>query len=241
MKLIIIATLLLNGLASFANIADHVIYDAQHRYRIENISAITSVSVNHYYAFSDIGLIKTLIAKREIIEWKPGKEGYMQTISDVHGSDYIYTSHDVLNEALQLQRNSLWILDVNIEKEFKGTFETNRVLVAMKPTRAYSSTELPQNVLIDHKTKQIVLGMIKLDQDEFKQSFQGLTCYLKDDITFFDFNHKDNELFSMASIIQGEELITNITLPCYVAREIGIQPLKSINGEKSELIKLLEK
>ena len=241
MKLIVITTFLIGGIATFANIADHVIYDAQHRHRLDNIPAITSVSVNHYYAFADIGLIKTLIAKRETTEWTPGKKGYMQTISDGHGIDYIYTSHDVLNEVLQLQRNSLWILDVNIEKKFKGTFETNRVWVAVKPTRAYSATELPQNALIDHKTKQIVLGMVKLNQDEFKQSFRGLTCYLKDDLTFFDFNHQDSELFSMTSIVQGEELIRNITLPCYVAREIGIQPLNANHDEKSALIRLLEK
>jgi hypothetical protein len=60
-------------------------------------------------------------------------------------------------------------------------------------------------------------------------------------MSFFDYDHIDIKLFSMASISQGEKCFSNITFPCYVAREIGIQSLKAKDEAQSEFIKLLRK
>lgn len=221
MKSLLIIPLFVAALNVNAGIPEHLVYDARDRYQLDKLDLIVSVDIENYFAFSDIGLVQTF-REAKTIPKVPDQEGYSTSSIDATGNELIYDSFPDINAGLQLKRNSIWIFDVCITECIKGSIETNRLLVALKPTRAYDNIENPYTFLSTQADDDIVFGLIRLNKEEFSKSLLGLVCYLENSLEFFELDHLDTRSPS-SYYAKPENLFQLIDkYPCYVAREIGV-------------------
>ncbi len=217
-----------------AGISDHFIYDRNNRYKLEECETFASIKIVQYYAFSDIGLIQTFVETKKNAVWEPGKKGFSTSIGKDSGeTETIYDSFPQENAKLQLRRNSLWIFEAKVTQLYRGSLETNSIFVAMKPTSALKHEELPYNIIRDAIKSELTVGLVRLDELEFKNSFRGLVCYLSNELEFLDISYRsDDETpspFSKKKTIpefsdKDYSRIFGTGTPsfCYVARELGV-------------------
>lgn len=229
-------------LESSAGIQDYIVYDQKSRHHLDEVDGIVTVKINKYYAFADIGLVKTVVEERKRIELRPiGVECRRSSIRTHCGKETIHDSGPGKNEVLQVLRNTLWLLEAEITEVYSGSFNTNKIYIAIKPTRAYLYEELPQNFLSNPATNSIDFGLIRLDEDEFKKSFRGLICYLNNDLRLLDGGFVEN-LDEPLSFTNDYFLFFKefTPTPCYVAREIGIHPKAEAGVDCPQESKLLQ-
>jgi hypothetical protein len=180
--------------------------------------------------------VRTLVEEVEKNQGMPAPDGSggVDCVSTDFGLEPVYNRfHHIANSHLQLKRNSLWLFEVEIAEVLDGMVETNRAFVAMRPTRAFfvDMGEEP-STLSKFSDAQLVLGLVRLDDDEFKKSFQGLVCYVKNDPRFYSRSDFTDPLDGCVLTEDCKEFFDRRNFspsPCYVAREIGIQ---SENGVK---------
>lgn len=235
---------LLSSISIYGGVEDYVAYDQRDRYQLEKLDGIVSVKINKFYGFADLGLVTTLIRERENIDSRPiGLLGRLSGHCSPQGSETVYASLSGLNEIVQVLRNTLWLFDAEITEVHRGNFQTNRVYIATKPTRAYSNEELPEKFLSNPSIKIIDFGLIHLDEEEFKHSFRGRVRYLNNSLQLLDTGFVDNLDEPLSFSNEYSVVFKTFTpTPCYVAREIGI-PTKDELGrpQESKLIQILRK
>jgi len=225
----------------YAHILDYIIYDSHQRYDIKKLDGIVDVKINAYYAFADLGLIETVIEQKRIKPDQDEKQIAYRRTSTHYGSELILITGDSCdNSTMQLLRNSIWLLDVNITHIYDGDFATNRVFVALKSTRAYKAHESPRSFLsplisLDTnlvrnvvnlkgarpKTPAVSFGLVSIPDEEFKKSFRGMYCYLKNNLEFID---SDSRSTCLIKEDYERFFLKKKVTPCYVAREIGVKP-----------------
>jgi len=225
---------------SDAGILDHVIYNTENRYQLDELDGIVAIKIRKFYAFSDLGLASTVLEERKNAHLRIyGREGASWVNASPFGSESVYTSSPGQNETLQLLRNTQWLFDAEITQVISGEFETNLVFIAMRPSRAYDYEEWPQRIVESSEKLEIVFGLVRMDEKEFRRSFRGQVCYLNNDYGLLDIKYRasPNERFGPES--DYEAFFKNFhPSPCYVAREVGVRPLDST--EKSKLIQKFE-
>ncbi len=240
---LICCILLLVSSYLYAGVQEYFIYDQRDRYQFESLDGVVSVEIKNYSAFSDIGLIKTLIEERKNADSRTfGVERRSESLRTVHGKERIYDSGAGKNEVLQVLRNSLWLFEAEIKQVHSGSFQTNIIYIVSKPTRAFLHEELPHNFLSSTSTNTIDFGLVRVNENEFKLSFQGLCRYLENDLRILDrgfCGNIDTTLnFSNDYTVVFNEFSPS---PCYVAQEIGITNKENNSGseQQSSLIKAL--
>lgn len=224
---VVVAFLCCTLIPIYAGVADYVVYDERNRDQLETLDGIVAVKIRAYYAFADLGLVKTVIEERKKAKLRPtGVECRRTSVRTRYGKETIYDSGSGKNEVLQMLRNSLWLLDAEITECFSGSYETNFVFIAVKPTRAYKYEELPHEFLKTPPDTDVIFGLVRLDDEEFKKSFRGFQCYLKNNLEFLDRHFNDGHLDARISGHNDYmEIFKTLTpSPCYVAREIGVGP-----------------
>ena len=212
---LLVGALCCSFIGVFAGVSEHFIYDVEERYNLEGLDAIASVKIKQYYAFADIGLVRTLVeAKKTPIV--AGQKGYCEKF---------YSTFPEGNAMIQLKRNSLWIFDAEITELFDGAIETNRVFIAMKKTEAYlGSHESPVAVAEDAPNNEVLFGLARIKEAEFEKSFLGLVCYLHSDLSIFGgkFDKATDSYLLIANGPYNAIFRDRKLPPCYVAREIGV-------------------
>ena len=231
-----------------AGVNDYFIYDRGERYQLEKLDGIVSAKIINYYAFADPGLVITLDEERKKVQ---GQELQPESLTDVRisstkGTEYLYTADPALNSILQLKRNSLWIFDVEILEVLDGNIERNRAFVAMKRTRAFKFYEHPPEI-ISSASSNLILGLVKIEKDDFSKDFRGLTCYLENNLSAFERNSSEN--LRDRFLIDYDSIFRSFKpTKFYVAREIGTNQRYTVrNGQiqiyqkESELMQELKK
>ena len=188
---VVVCTLMLALISTYGGVRDHVVYDERDRYQLDALDGIVSVQVKKYFAFSDIGLIKTLVEERKHADLRPFNQG--GRVESLGGNNWmetiIYSSVPGENEKVQLLRNTIWLFEVKVTKVYSGDFKTNSIIyVASMPTRACTYEELPQSYLADPFADTIDFGLVQVSETEFDHSFFGLSCYLNNDLQLLDWN-----------------------------------------------------
>lgn len=209
-----------------AGVRESFVYNKRNRYQLEALDGIVNIKVNAYYAFADRGLIRTVVEERKQIDSRK-KRGRASITS-------VYSSIPGHNETLQMLRNSLWVIDAEITRVLSGALQTNRVFIAMRRTRAYDRQEYPSKILAKPIDSDVILGLVQLTEKEFKNSFNGLACYLRNDLGFLDINYTED--LTNRYLNEYDSVFRDFRPSlCYVAREIGTKKrIKFENGKKIE-------
>lgn len=223
---ILFLCLFLSG-AVEAGVSERVVYSHKLRHSTEGVDVIVTAKVNKFYSFADLGLIHSVIEFSKNKRNEPSFDGLIQFGED--GSMDIGCSDPFWNAKTQLNNNSLWIFDVTISEVFRGAISSNQVYIAMKPTLAYNgSFERPLDIAtyICGSDIELDFGLIKIDEEEFMGSFQGIYCYMNNDLGFI----KDNDYEGSSLYYYGHGKYNDIFEKAkesvfYVAREYGV-PLK---------------
>jgi hypothetical protein len=242
---LVISAYLLSSISIYGGVEDYVVYDQRNRYQLEKLDGIVSVKINKFYGFADLGLVTTLIEERKKnADPRPvGIPGQLSSHMSLQGSETVYASTPALNALVQVLRNTLWLFDAEITEVHRGNFQTNRVYIATKPTRAYSSEEFPLTFLSNPSNKTIDFGLIHLDEEEFKHSFRGRVRYLDNSLQQLSTGFVDNPDEPLSFSNEYSVVFKTFTpTPCYVAREIGIPTQDELGQpQESKLIQILRK
>lgn len=231
-----------------AGVNDYFVYDRGDRYQLEKLDGIVSAKVIGYYAFADSGLVTTVVEERKK---SAGKEILNRDLSSIQfsstkGTECLFEADPVQNSILQLLRNSLWIIDVEITEVLDGSIEKTRGFVAMKRTRAFMFYEHPTKILAD-PSSNLLLGLIQVDKEFFRKDYRGFMCYLENNLNVLDAQNTEN--LSNRSLIDYDS-ISRSAKPTkfYVAREVGTTQRYTVkNGqiqtyqEDSKLMQALKK
>lgn len=218
----------LYGVEACGGVWDYFAYDEQDRNQVDKLDVLAAVKINKSFAFADLGLVKTVVKEVEKNEGLPMSDGPRgaESLANIFGSEIFFHSDPVANSRLQLIRNTLWLFEVEITEVLDGVVETNCVFVAMRPTRAFSRLEEGPSLWGKFADAQLILGLVRLDDEEFKKSFRGLVCYVKNDPRFFNRSNFTDPLDGCV-VAEGYELFFVRSefspSPCYVVRDVGLQ------------------
>ncbi len=227
----IIGTIFCHCTGVVAGVSEYFVYDKRNRFILEKLDAVASAQIKHYYAFADVGLVRTHYeSKKKALVI--GDTGGNESISTDSGGSAIFTSFPYANAGLQLRRNTLWVFDIEITECFYGTIETNHLFIAMKQTNAYKNREYPHNIIKRQSEYEILFGLVEIDELEFEKSFLGLVCYLKDDLSIFN-TDVDNTLSIYKVYNNNYNKVFGKLSPsaCFVVRDVGV-PFKFGVGPK---------
>ena len=243
---------------SFAGVSDYLVYDYDERRANTEFDAVISAKVNQYYAFADLGLVHSY--KENYATNNPPPDATNDNVfafstQYAPGQDY-YQLYRPWNDLLQLQRNSIWLLDVSVSKCHQGSIETNRVYLIMKPTSVFSQREMPDSLYEIAETNTVTFGVVKIPESELEKSFGDDVCYInghsygdvygKGDCDYFvpkpTSSAKNQYIGMRLSHSTYKKVFPNKRpLSCYVVVDIGFETDWKGNRVVSKLMKKCKK
>ncbi len=164
-----------------AGVEDHLIYDKNNRHTLHGLDAVVKVEVLHYYAFSEPYIVHNFL--HEMNRYRFDREKGCVGLGG-HGTDY-WEPEPYANAYILLLTHSIWVVDAQVTRYLDGHFETDRIRVALKNTPAFGPREHPRVVCSkDENITQMALGLVELDEAEFRLGFRGMQCFLSDSLEF---------------------------------------------------------
>ncbi len=171
------------GLSAFAGVSDYLVFDYAERVNNKNVDVVVKARVNNYYAFSGVGLAYSVVRSTATNDPSCSNRKAGTRYYELDGGipEAVHDRGIYRNHILQLKRNSIWLLDVNVEECLSGNVATNRISLIIKPTRAFKPSEYPDRIYSHYPTNTITFKLRKVPEGEVEKSFGDYSCYIKGD------------------------------------------------------------
>lgn len=174
----------------FCGIDDHIIYSEENRHTLDGLDALVEVEVINYYAFSEPYVLFNYI--NEANSFYASEDGALNRIDMQSPSPY-WVTVPYLNAFAILRRHAVWVIDARVTNCLDGECKTRLLRIAFPDSPAFDSQEYPAKICVrDENVDRIILGLVWVDENEFKLGFRDKLCFLKDDLDILSLAKRDN-------------------------------------------------
>ena len=215
----------------FCGIDDHMIYSVENRHTLDGLDALVEVEVINYYAFSEPYVLFNYI--NEANSFYASEDGALNRIDMQSPSPY-WVTVPYLNAFAILRRHAVWVIDARVTNCLDGECKTRLLRIAFPDSPAFDSQEYPAKICVrDENVDRIILGLVWVDENEFKLGFRDKLCFLKDDLDIFRFGKRDNDIDNYGYKEYKDTLITSVNNNIS-SNDISYCVVRDLNIHKSE-------
>lgn len=220
---------------SFSGIDDHTIYDSENRHTLVGLDALVEVEVINYYAFSEPTILFNYI--NEMNRFRSSEEDYLGVVLE-SPSPY-WVPEPYLNAYSIIRRHAVWVIDARVTSCLDGECKAKFLRIAFQDSPAFTPKEYPSRICVrDENVDRIVLGLVWVEEDEFKLAFRDKLCFLKDGLDVFKFNkggamlpnggYPDYEnTFNRSSLTSSNDGFSTNSMTYCVVRDLNVHESKS--------------